>query len=201
MQVPLQIVFRDMSPSAALSAKIQDRVEWLERFSGQLISCRVAVEIPHRHHRRGNLFRVRLDLRVPGRELVVSRSPDLHGAHRDLHVLIHDAFDEARRVLEQYARKRRRDVKTLVTSDQAHGLITELVSYSHEGEGYGFLRDEQGRELYFHARSVLGQQFSDLKVGDEVRFSEELGEKGPQARSVDRVGRQGRRFSFSSKEI
>jgi len=52
------------------------------------------------------------------------------------------------------------------------------------GEGYGFLEDDEGREIYFHRNSVLDGAFQRLEVGSEVRFAEEAGEKGPQASSV-----------------
>ncbi len=107
MQTPLQIVFRNVHRSEAVAEKVRQRVQWLERHGEELISCRVAVEAPHRHHHRGNLYRVRIDLRVRGAEIVVGRPHDLHLAHRDVQVAIRDAFDEARRRLEHYSRRRR----------------------------------------------------------------------------------------------
>jgi cold shock CspA family protein len=50
--------------------------------------------------------------------------------------------------------------------------------------GYGFLTTSDGREVYFHQNSVLGNKFKDLKIGTEVRFVEEPGDKGPQASTV-----------------
>jgi len=50
--------------------------------------------------------------------------------------------------------------------------------------GYGFIEDEEGREIYFHRNSVLGIAFEKLHVGAKVRFAEEDGDKGPQASTV-----------------
>jgi len=197
MQVPIQIVFRNMSPSDALSQKIRERVAWLERYYSRLISARVAIEVPHRHHHKGNHFHLRLDVRLPGKEIVVRRSPDFHGTHQDLHVLIHDVFDEARRRLEDYSRKQRGDIKQL--NQPQHTLVAEIFRYGPgNSEGHGFLRDELGREIFFHSNSVLNDDFKFLQVGDEVRFAEERGDKGPQASSLERVGRQNHSYLGSS---
>ncbi|MDR3607079.1 MAG: HPF/RaiA family ribosome-associated protein [Oligoflexia bacterium] len=182
MQVPLQIVFHNLDSSRTIAARIRERVAGLEEFFGRIISCRVAVEVPHKHRRRGNLYHVRIDLRVPGKELVVRRGPGLHGAHKDLLVTIHDAFDEAKRELEDYTRQRRYDVKTL--TEPARGEIVRLV---RDDGGFGFIRTEDGREIYFHSHSVLNEKYDQIQVGCEVRFVEESGEEGPQASTVEVV--------------
>ena len=71
MQIPLQITFRDMAPSAAIDARIRERVADLERFYDGITRCHVVVHAPHRRQHQGTLFHVRIDLTVPGAELVV----------------------------------------------------------------------------------------------------------------------------------
>lgn len=112
MKLPLQIAFRNMQASDAVEARIRARAAALERFADDLVSCRVAVELQARHRHQGNLFRVRIDLKVPGRELVAGGGHDIDHAHEDVYVAIRDAFDAARRQLEDHARRRRGDVKT-----------------------------------------------------------------------------------------
>jgi cold shock CspA family protein len=136
------------------------------------------VERPHRQHHKGTLFHVRIDLRVPGRELVVNRDPTEHHAHEDVYVAIRDAFDAARRQLEDHAREMRGGVKSHEPTPQ--GRVARL----HAQQGFGFIETPAGRELYFHANSVIDGTFDALRVGDEVRFSEEAGERGPQASTV-----------------
>jgi ribosomal subunit interface protein len=109
--LPVEIVFQNLAPSPAIEARIRTRIERLERFFDQIMSCRVAVEASHKHQHKGNLYRVRIDLKVPGEELVVSRVPDDNQAHEDVYVAIRDAFDAMRRQLEDYARRRRGEVK------------------------------------------------------------------------------------------
>ena len=66
-----------------------------------------------------------------------------------------------------------------------HGHVAKFVA----GEGYGFIETADGREVYFHRNSVLDDAFEHLTVASEVRFVEEMGEKGPQANTVRLVGK------------
>jgi ribosome-associated translation inhibitor RaiA len=119
MQEELRITFRDMPPSTAVEAKIREKVAWLEQFCGEVIGCRVMVEAPHRQHHQGRLYHVGIELRVPDAELVVSRNPAQHHAHEDVYVAVRDAFDAARRQLEDYERRRRGSVKTHAPASRA----------------------------------------------------------------------------------
>ena len=108
---PIDIVFQNLQPSPAIEARIRDRATKLDRYFDRIMTCRVAVEAAHRHHRKGNLYRVRIALTVPDAELVVSHSPDEQRAHEDVYVAIRDSFDAMRRQLEDYAERRRGQVK------------------------------------------------------------------------------------------
>jgi len=106
MKLPLQITTRDLPMTEAIDQAIRAKAEKLETFYDQIMGCRVLIENPHRHHHKGVLYNVRLDITVPGGELVVKREP-----HEDLYVSIRDAFDAARRQLQEYAKKQRGQVK------------------------------------------------------------------------------------------
>ena len=183
MQLPLQITFRNMQPSAAVEAKIHEYVTKLDKFYNRIVSCRVVVEAPHRHHHEGNLYHIRIDLTVPGGESIVKRDPPEHQAHEDIYVAIRDAFSAARRKLQDYARKQRGDTKTHEVPP--HGQVAALFP----DEGYGFIETSDGREIYFHQNSLLGSVFSDLEIGSEVRFVEEEGDRGTQASTVRLIGK------------
>lgn len=111
MQLPLQITFRNVPPSEAVEAKIRERAEKLERISDNIMACRVTVETPHKHHYKGSTYQVRIDLTVPGNEIVVSRDPGLNHAHEDVYVAVRDAFDAVRRQLEDYVRQQQGKAK------------------------------------------------------------------------------------------
>ena len=183
MKLPLQITLRDMEPSDAIEADIRKRAERLDKFRNEIMSCRVVVEARHHHHHKGKLYHVRLDITVPENEIVISRERDLHHAHEDVHVAIRDAFDSARRKLEDHTRRRRDQVKTHTVP--GHGRILLL----YPDEGYGRIMSADGREVYFHENSVLNVPFDALATGMEVRFDEEQGDQGPQASTVRVVGK------------
>ena len=119
-----------MEPSVAVTERIHEEAAKLDEFFPRITSCRVVVEAPHRHHKWGELFHVRIDLGVPGNELVVSHEPSVrallkdeedaavrkhierHPEHRDVFVAIRDAFASARRQLQDYVQRLRGEVKT-----------------------------------------------------------------------------------------
>ena len=103
MQTPLHITFQDIEPSAAVEAAIRDKVAKLEHLYGRITSARVVVSRPRARGRQGHLYAVHVELTVPaGREIVVSRERGRNHAHEDVYVAIRDAFDGARRQLEDY---------------------------------------------------------------------------------------------------
>lgn len=106
MQIPLQITIRDIEHSEALETHIRDKAKKLDEFFDHIMSCRVVVEVPHKHHHQGKQFNVRIDIGVPGSEIVVN-----HDHAADVYVALRDAFDAAKRRLEDYAHKIRGDIK------------------------------------------------------------------------------------------
>jgi ribosomal subunit interface protein len=109
MRLPLQITFRHLAPSRTMEAAIHEGVDKLEHFYRHIIGCRIAVEATH--HQNRELYRVRIDLTVPGAELVVGEEVSEHNTREDAYLAIREAFHEMRRRLQQYVRRRRGDVK------------------------------------------------------------------------------------------
>ena len=186
MELPIQVTFRNMERDPSIETTVRRRSAMLEKYFPRMVGCRVVIEAPHRRHRTGNLFHVRVDATIAGKELVVRRAPPERGSHAGVQVAIRDAFDATRRVLMDEARRRRGQVKGHLGT--AYGRVAKLDARN----GYGFLRSEDGREIYFHAHSVL-DGFEHLAVGSRVRFSEERGNEGPQASTVSISGKRTRR--------
>ncbi len=183
MNLPLEITFRSMEPSAAVEAMVREKATKLVRLYEQVMACRVTIDAPHKHHHKGNLYHVSVDVTVPNGELVVSRNAHDDHAHEDVYVAVRDAFDAMRRRLEEYARRRRRDVKTHVTP--AHGRVVRLYPEQH----YGMIETSDGRHVYFHRNSVVNAGFDGLQPDTEVRFAETAGDLGPKASTVTVVGK------------
>jgi len=106
MKLPLQITTRNISLSEAAEQAIREKAEKLNTFTDRIISCRVLVEVPHRHKHQGVSYNVLIDITVPGTEIVVKREPN-----EDLYVAIRDAFDAARRQVQDYVQRQRGEVK------------------------------------------------------------------------------------------
>ena len=174
MKLPLQITARNVSLSESAETTIREKAAKLDTFYDSIMSCRVVVDAPHRHHHQGVQYNVRIDITVPGGELVVKREP-----HEDLYVSIRDAFDAARRQLQGYARKQRGEIKA---HDVHHPLGHVIRLYP--AENYGFIGTHDDREIYFHRNSVKNNDFDKLATGMEVTFIEEQGAEGPQATAV-----------------
>lgn len=107
MQVPLQIKFRHMEPSAIIEARIREQCHKLQRFANYITSCRITIEAqPRLQHERG-IYRVIIDLSLPGEEIVTSQHQDQNHIHENVNVAVQDAFEMARRQLETYAKRQR----------------------------------------------------------------------------------------------
>jgi ribosomal subunit interface protein len=197
MQVQPQISYRHTEPSDALNALITTKTQDLERFCERITGCHILIDRESHHHRKGKgaHFRVRVELTVPGEVLVVGRDPELKASHEDAFAAVNEAFHAMRRQLQDYVGRHRGKPKTHLLPP--HGLVTRLFYQ----EGYGFLETPDEREVYFNRASVLNGGFDRLELGDEVRFAEEPGEEGPQASTVEVVGREGHHaFPLESEE-
>jgi cold shock CspA family protein len=201
MVKPVQVTFKNMPASGALESEARTRANWLETFYPSIIGCRVVVEIPHRHRARGRHVHVRIELSLPGEDLIVNHEPTLHRELKDTEedshrkgddveavrkyaiVAVHEAFDTARRRLQEIARRQRDETKTHQEPD--HGRVVALP----DGSDHGFIETTDGRRVYFHLASVLAEGRAQLAVGADVAFVEEQGDQGPQASTVRVLGK------------
>ena len=183
MKIPLNITFRNMERSDAVEEDVKKWVDKLARASSNITSCRVTVEAPSDHKRHGGYFHTKVDIRLPGGELVINRHPDAHHSYVDVYVSIRDAFKNALRQLENFGKQRQGQVKT--HESLPHGRIKKLVP----AEDYGFIETPDTREIYFHRNSVLETDFDKLSLGAEVIFVEHDDQEGLRASSVRVVGK------------
>ena len=107
MPIPLQVTFRKMLPSPFVRERIRERADKLEQFHQRVTDCRVVVEAPHRHHHKGKLYAIAVEVRVPGAMLTSHRNPGQRHTHEDVYVALRDSFDSIERQLEDFARRKR----------------------------------------------------------------------------------------------
>jgi cold shock CspA family protein/ribosome-associated translation inhibitor RaiA len=180
VQSPLEIRSDGVPVVEPLDTEIRARAARLEEFYSGIVACRVTLHQPPGHSQKGAPFEVDINLQVPGEHLVVN-----HRRNPDLRLAVGSAFDALERQLEDYVRRTRGFVKDDVKPPR--GRVRLLFAE----EGYGFIQSEDGRDVYFHRNSVLAPGFEALEPGLEVRYSEEQGEKGPQASTVVLAGHSG----------
>jgi ribosome-associated translation inhibitor RaiA len=132
---PIQITFRQLPASMAVANRIRTEAAKLERYFSPILGCRVTIAAPHRHLRHGARYRVRVELELPGENVVVQHAPggrqavralggrrstkraEIGAPQRDLSVVIRQVFDSMRRRLEDQARWRRGAVKLHMPAD------------------------------------------------------------------------------------
>ncbi|MFC7047816.1 HPF/RaiA family ribosome-associated protein [Emcibacter nanhaiensis] len=184
MEQPIQIVFDSLDASPAMEQQIKEKSTKLERFFRHMTDAKVIVSKNHKHHVKGNEFHVTIEVNVPGKKLVVSKAPGTHERHEELLPTLNDAFNAMARQLEEYARKLRGEIKHHEMPPQ--GRISKLLPE----EGYGFISMTDGREIYFHRNSVIGEGFDALTEGCAVRVvvDSEESDQGPQASTVEATG-------------
>jgi len=109
--IPVKITFRHMESSAAVETRVNELANHLGVFSDRIQSCRVVVDSPHRHHHQGKVFAVKVQLELPGEDVVVDMERPQRNGHDDIYVVLRDAFDAAKRQLQQRMSSLRGDEK------------------------------------------------------------------------------------------
>lgn len=185
MQVAPEVIFKGVERSAWVENYVAERLEHLEKFSDEITRCHVTLSREQSSHRKGNRYSVMVEVRMPKHhDLAVKKQKQIRDMNTQLPAVINEAFGAIETQLKRTVARRRHDEKT--HDGQPHGLVEKIFA----GEGYGFIRAlEDDRQFYFHANSVLHDDFGRLTVGAEVRFAAEQGENGPQATSVQVVAK------------
>jgi cold shock CspA family protein/ribosome-associated translation inhibitor RaiA len=184
MDIPLEIAFHNAEPSAEIDALIRKHVGRLEKLYPHLIGCRVSVEMLHKQHRNGNVPEVHIAIRVPGREIAISREPHKVRQRRataNVQTSVKDAFRAAEQRLKDFKALQYGDVK--VKEMPIQGYVSQLVAEKN----YGFIATGNGEELYFHRNAVADGGFDSLREGEAVQYSVVAGDKGPSAGRVWRT--------------
>ena len=111
MKVPIQVSFKNMDHSDAIEELVNKHAAKLDQNFDKITSCRVVIEEPHKRHTKGNLYQVKLDITLPGDEIIIKKEANDRGNSDDIQIALKDAFEVASRMLQEYANKKRGYVK------------------------------------------------------------------------------------------
>ncbi len=180
MDKPLEIRFHEVPKSEFIEQRIREKVADLEKIFPHINSVRVVVDRDSDRHHKGNDYRIRIFIHVPGKEIVVNHNQRSDPAREDFRFALREAFRAARRELEKHKEKLRGDVKTHMPPPT--GRVIRLF----RDQGYGFIELDDGQEIYFHRNAVVNNGFERLEVGSRVRVhvAENESPLGPQASTV-----------------
>lgn len=184
METPVKIDAAGMVLPSHIADVIAAHIDQLEQRYGRITDGRITVRPPSQHHRTGGLYEVHIHLSLPnGMAVNVDRVSQVDERRSDLRFAVDNAFKRARRQLQD--RVRRLQGKTKHHEGQPTGTVLRL-----DPEGaFGFLASSEGYDVYFHRNSVVDGSFEQLQPGAKVAYTEEPGEKGPQASSVRPLGK------------
>lgn len=190
MQTTPEISYKNIEPTDRIRLRVDKEVQHLETVFPRLVSCKVLIEGPSGRRKSGELYRVRAHLGLPGgREIAVTQRADDNHAHEDVMVAIRDAFRAAERQLKKQKPDPR--VEGAAGETRLAGKIARFIA----GEPAGFIRGEDGRDYYFHAREATETAFDAFVIGDAVTFRGDDGDKGPLARAVHKRQLTGKEVS------
>ncbi|MCD9148791.1 HPF/RaiA family ribosome-associated protein [Pseudophaeobacter flagellatus] len=179
MQIEPIISYHNVDHSLAVENLVRRRIKMLERRDNRITECEVTMEAPQKRKPHGRVFKVRLNLHLPGPDLSISREIAQGSAQDDLILAVNRAFTAAEKALKK--RKKKMDgIEVKHHPPVLHGEIAEL-----EPElGYGWVQADNGRKVYFQRDSLTSDDWERLDKGTRLRFREMQGDKGAYAASV-----------------
>lgn len=179
MQIEPILSYHNIDRSPAVDDLVHRRIEMLEKRDDRITGCEVTMEAPQRRKRHGRVFRVRLNLHLPGPDITISREIAQASAQDDLMLAVNRAFSAAEKALKKH-RKTMAGVEVKHHPPVLHGEIVEI-----EPElGYGWILADDGQRVYFQRDGLTSDDWDRLETGTRLRFREEEGEKGPYAAAV-----------------
>ena len=167
----LQVEARNLEMRKVWQDKIDEETSRLERHHAGFINhLRLTIE-GTAHHKEGG-YELRVVASIPNDTVVVKRKGE------KVVPIVVDAFNTLGMQLKELQRKRRQSFKVAPEATKgtgSEGIVKTIYPY----ESYGFIITSQGREIYFHENSLKDITMNQLSEGDDVKFGEAEGDKGP----------------------
>ena len=171
----LEIESRNVAMTPRWKTEIEARMDDLQRGHDDLIHGRVTLTKNRHHKKLANVAEALVVISLPGRHTITARKEN-----KTFEEAIRSAFAAVDIELTKYREKRSRKEVRLTPIPPNRGVVSKLFPT----ERYGFILQDGGGEVYFHANSLQGLAFDEIEDGTEVVFGLEEGNKGPQATVV-----------------
>lgn len=183
MQIPPEIAFQHVEPSEDIRALIAEKIAHLEKIHDGIVSAHIQIRAPHQRKQTGRLFSVTIEIRVPGKALVVRKEQGDAARHEHLRVALRDAFAAMAVELKRWKDTIKGEVKS------HEGPLQGRIAQLDPSRGFGQILATDHRLIYFHENSVIEGDFADLAQGDAVELVVQSDESaiGPQASTVRRI--------------
>jgi cold shock CspA family protein/ribosome-associated translation inhibitor RaiA len=172
----IQIESRNVAMTPRWRTEIETRMQGLQDGHDDLTHGRVTLSKNRHHKKADNVAEALIVVSVKGRHTVTARKRE-----KSFEEAIREAFEAVEGELRRIREKRASHEVRVPGAAPLHGVIARVL----RGEGYGFILDDTGVEVYFHRNAVHDLNFDELEEGTEVSFNMEPGEKGPQATTVN----------------
>lgn len=180
MQVPLEITYRNVEKTEDIDRLIREKMAKIEKICNYIVSCHVVIEHPQEYQNAGNPYQIRIEMSIPKNHyIVVKHGMGKEDMHLPLSTVIRKAFDAVRKQVRELVQRQHAHLKV----HDVNGTIG-IVNKINREEGYGFLLNAEGEDVYFHKNSVVQNEFDQLYEGATVIHTEEPTERGPKATSV-----------------
>lgn len=112
MEVPLEIVLKNVENKAEIEDVIYEKVAKLEQSCDHLTSCRVLVEQNPTHQHAKHTYHIRIDVRMPPHHDIVIKRDSGRNAHDNLATVVREAFMATRRQVESIVDRQKKRVKS-----------------------------------------------------------------------------------------
>jgi cold shock CspA family protein/ribosome-associated translation inhibitor RaiA len=173
----LHIESRNVAMTPRWKTEIEQRVADLQANHEDLTHARVTLTKNKHHKKLDDVAEALVVVTLPGRHTCTARKEE-----KTFEEAIRAAFAAVAIELRKY-REKRASTEIRVPPVPLRGVVCKLFPR----EGYGFILQEGGGEVYFHRNAVHGFTFEELSDGQEVAFNVEAGDKGPQATTVEPI--------------
>lgn len=171
----LQIESRNIDMTPRWKTEIEQRMEGLQAGHDDMIHGRVTLTKNLHHKKDARVAEAFVLVTLPRRHTVTARKEE-----KTFEEAIRAAFSAVEIELQKYRDKRGATDFRTEPIPPWRGVISKLFPQ----EGYGFILQEGGGEVYFHKNALRGRDFQHLNDGTEVMFNAAPGEKGEHATVV-----------------